>query len=1051
MNGLNVFQIKAHNRYTSEDFDDDLRTVLRRAGCKGEKICFIMDESNVLDAGFLERMNTLLANAEVPGLFEGDEYSGLMTACKEGAQRDGLLLDSPEELYRWFTQQVARNLHVVFTMNPPDEGLASRAATSPALFNRCVLDWFGDWSDQAFYQVATDFTKTLDLDIPDYVPSTTHFPVAYRSLLLPPTHRDAVNNAMVAIHQTVCKLNTRLAHTQGRKFYVTPRHYLDFISQYVRLFTEKRDELSDQQRHLNVGLDKLRNTVIQVADLRGSLHVKRNQLESKNAEANAKLQGMVADQREAEQQKAASLQIQAALDQQQKEIADRKALVMTDLAAAEPAVLDAQAAVSNIKKQHLTEVRSMGNPPEAVKMAMESVCSLLGHQIDSWRAVQGIIRRDDFIASIVNFDTEHQMTKRLREKMNVEYISRPSYNYENVNRASKACGPLVKWVLAQVGFSEILDRVGPLRDEVQFLEDQAASTEAQATTIYTMISELEDRINQFKEEYAVLISETQAIKTEMEKVQSKVERSVKLLASLESERDRWESGSTRFEEQMKTLAGNALVSAAFLAYAGAYDQQHRETLWQWWCDHMDAARILYKHDLSFVEYMSTAEERLEWQSKSLPIDQLCTENAVILQKFNRYPLVIDPTGQAVKFLTHQHRDRKISTTSFLDEAFYKNLESALRFGTSLLIQDVERLDPILNPVLNRELRRTGGRVLVRLGNQDIDFSPTFTLFLSTRDSSIDFSPDISSRVTFANFTMTRASLQSQSLSQVLRVERPDTEKKRTDLLKLQGEYQARLQHLEQALLQALNESSGNILDDEKVVDTLETLKLEASDITEKSKETETIMREVEAVTAQYAPLAAACSSIYFALDRLSAVNRYYQFSLRFFQDIFNYVLLHNPALLNISDPSTRLQILLDSLFLEVLRRASRALLHRDSPLLYLCLARIKLDKVGTPLEDEEVDFLESEAQSSPQIPVSPAVSALPFLSTEQGHAMSNLCKLPAFSDIPSLMGTEVEAWSAALVSPTPEVHLPELWPDSPGKGIYPVLRILPTLTLHASP
>ena len=55
-------------------------------------------------------MNTLLANAEIPGLFEGDEYNALMTSCKEGAQREGLLLDTPEELYRWFTQQIIKNL-----------------------------------------------------------------------------------------------------------------------------------------------------------------------------------------------------------------------------------------------------------------------------------------------------------------------------------------------------------------------------------------------------------------------------------------------------------------------------------------------------------------------------------------------------------------------------------------------------------------------------------------------------------------------------------------------------------------------------------------------------------------------------------------------------------------------------------------------------------------------------------------------------------------------------------------------------------------------------
>ena len=95
-----------------------------------------MDESNVLDSSFLERMNTLLANGEVPGLFEGDEMTTLMTQCKEGAQRQGNMLDSAEELYKWFTTQVTTNLHVVFTMNPSSEGLKDRAATSPALFNR---------------------------------------------------------------------------------------------------------------------------------------------------------------------------------------------------------------------------------------------------------------------------------------------------------------------------------------------------------------------------------------------------------------------------------------------------------------------------------------------------------------------------------------------------------------------------------------------------------------------------------------------------------------------------------------------------------------------------------------------------------------------------------------------------------------------------------------------------------------------------------------------------------------------------------------------------
>ena len=56
-----------------------------------------------------------------------------MTQCKEGSQRAGLMLDSSEELYKWFTQQVMNNLHVVLTMNPSAEGNHFRG------FQHCLI------------------------------------------------------------------------------------------------------------------------------------------------------------------------------------------------------------------------------------------------------------------------------------------------------------------------------------------------------------------------------------------------------------------------------------------------------------------------------------------------------------------------------------------------------------------------------------------------------------------------------------------------------------------------------------------------------------------------------------------------------------------------------------------------------------------------------------------------------------------------------------------------------------------------------------------------
>lgn len=38
----------------------------------------------------------------------------------------------------------------------------------------------------------------------------------------------------------------------------------------------------------------------------------------------------------------------------------------------------------------------------------------------------------------------------VRDKMRTRYLSNPDYNFEKVNRASMACGPMVKWAIAQV-------------------------------------------------------------------------------------------------------------------------------------------------------------------------------------------------------------------------------------------------------------------------------------------------------------------------------------------------------------------------------------------------------------------------------------------------------------------------------------------------------------------------------------------------------------------------------------------------------------------------
>ncbi len=825
----------------------------------------------------------------------------------------------------------------------------------------------------------------MDLERPNWLASD-HFPSAFPALRLPPCHRDAVINATVYVHQTLHHACARLVKRGGRSTAITPRHYLDFINQFVNLYHEKRSDLEEQQLHLNVGLNKIAETVEQVEEMQKSLAVKSQELQTKNEAANSKLRQMVKDQNEAEQKKIQSQEIQAMIEKQTHEIAIKKKDVMADLDQVEPAVIEAQQAVKGIKKQHLVELKSLNNPPAPVKLALEAICLLLGEATSDWKTIRSIIVRENFISTIVNFCTE-DISDSVRDQMINKYLNNPDYNFDKVNRASVACGPLVKWATAQVNYADMLKRVEPLRNELKSLEKQADVNKKRGEETTTLIATLEHSIASYKEEYALLISQAQAIKMDLETVQGKVDRSIGLLKSLAIEKERWEASSETFRTQMSTIVGDTLLSSAFLAYAGYFDQQYRHSLFTRWCSHLQvlssvditfcscsnismyfsrlqAANIQYRSDIARTEYLSNPDERLRWQANALPADELCTENAIMLRRFNRYPLIIDPSGQATEFIMNEFKDRKITRTSFLDDAFRKNLESALRFGNPLLVQDVENYDPILNPVLNRELRRTGGRVLITLGDQDIDLSPSFTIFLSTRDPSVEFPPDICSRVTFVNFTVTRSSLQSQCLNSVLKAERPDIDEKRSDLLKLQGisfllffflkwfllfrfefvtgEYHLRLRQLEKSLLQALNDAKGKILDDDSVITSLETLKQEASEINKKVEETDKVIGEIETVSQQYMPLSQACSNIYFTLDSLSQVHFLYQYSLHFFLDIFHSVLYNNARLKEVSDYGQRLSIVTSDLFQVVYCRVARGMLHIDRLTFAVLLCRIHL-------------------------------------------------------------------------------------------------------------
>ena len=1027
MNNLSVFQIKAGRNYELTDFDNDLRDVMKRSGVKGEKICFIFDESNVLSVAFLERMNALLASGEVPGLFEGEEYMALINQCKESAMKDNKMVDSDEQLYKNFITNVQRNLHVVFTMNPSNPDFSNRTASSPALFNRCVIDWFGDWSHEALWQVAREFTLIIDPPEESFTKQSLKENMEAR--------HDTLVNSIVYIHNSVIEINKKLRKAAKKFNYITPRDFLDFIKHFIELHKDKKEKLEEQQYHLNLGLSKLKETEETVIDLQKSLDKYKTDLEIKEKEANVKLNLMVQKQKEAEQKRESSILLSKEVDSKQIIIKDKTVVVEKELSEAEPALIKAKDAVSNIKQANLVEMRSLKNPPFHVKFTLEAVLSTILKKFKQWewKEVREEISKNTFITTVMNFNVD-DLPAKVKENIKNTYINSNDWDVDRIYKASQAAGPLAMWVESQLKYADILKNIEPLRNEVAILNAEQQKLVTESNNLTTLINDLQAAIQVYQTEYAVLITDVEKIKADMTKVKEKVSRSVTLIHNLSSERVRWELSSKNFKEQMATMPGDVLISGAFLAYIGFFDHFYRRVMLTNWKEYLKTTGINFREDMSLIEFLSKASDRLAWQSHNLPSDDLCTENAMILSQFHRYPLILDPAGQALEFILSYYKDKKIARTSFADDSFMKNLETALRFGCPLLVQDVEKIDPILNSVLNKELHKTGGRVLIRVGDQEIDFSPSFSMFMITRDSNAIFTPDLCSRVTFVNFTVTPSSLENQCLNIYLRNERPDVEEKRLNLLKLQGEYIVKLRALEDSLLDALSNVVGNILDNEVVISQLEKLKSESGKVSEQMDQSDKVMNEVKIVTDAYLPLAVASSKIYFSLVGMSAIHYLYEYSLQFFMGVVFDLISKNEKIVKIpkNDVDKRLTLIFDELFIEIYHRICHALLTQDKHIIALKLVQIKLGKEFT----EQIHML-IKTPTILQSTLSPQLLQ-GKLNSSQMKLLEELIEQPCFKYLLTNLETQEYKWLEFLACANPEERIPNGWENPELLNTIPV-------------
>lgn len=93
--------------------------------------------------------------------------------------------------------------------------------------------------------------------------------------------------------------------------------------------------------------------------------------------------------------------------------------------------------------------------------------------------------------------------------------------------------------------------------------------------------------------------------------------------------------------------------------------------------------------------------------------------------------------------------------------------------------------------------------------------------------------------------------------------------------------------LEDEILKLLSESSGSLLDDEGLVNTLQQSKVTSEAVTLQLVEAEETEKHIDAARLGYRPAAVRASLAYFVLDDMGRVDPMYQFSLDSYVELFN--------------------------------------------------------------------------------------------------------------------------------------------------------------------